>query len=190
MGARAVVFACSTALIVGLARADLQLTPRKSEYELEGIKLDRLAFPGTSGKDPTYQQPPGWTYSGSASKLSLYPPGNSQAEARISLVALSERADFGEEGLKKLIAAAMACAPKDGTAVAVISTDRNPIKISGKETFRVLLRYNLFGQVFKRSVIFLNRERDQIRFEFAARDSDFDTLEQAFRSSLCTWRNL
>jgi hypothetical protein len=177
------------ALTITSVRADLQLIPSISEYELEGVKFKQLAF-HDSGKSPTYQPPRGWDYSGSGDRLTLHPSGKSQAEATISRVALPEQFSFTEENVKKLVSEALASVPKGSSAVAVVSQQMSPLRISGKDAFQVVLSYNFLGQPFERSILFLNRDRDQLRFQFVAPERDFKDLQSAFQKSLCTWRNL
>ena len=70
---------------VASARAELLLTPRIDEYELDGAKLKQLAFQD-GGKKVTYQSPRGWDYSGGATQLTLRPPKKTQAEATITRI--------------------------------------------------------------------------------------------------------
>ena len=182
-------FILITACVAASARAELQLIPTLSEYELEGVKFSRLAF-SDAAKTPTYQPPRGWDYSGSGDRLILRPPGKSQAEVIISRAALTHPSTFDEDNLKKLATDALTCAPKGSGPAKIVSQEKNPLHIDGKETFQVVISYELQGQTFERSILFLNRESDQLRFQLAAPARDFKELEAAFQSSLCSWRNL
>ncbi len=177
------------ALAITSARAELQLAPSVSEYELDGVKFKQLSF-HDAGKNVTYQPPKGWDYSGSANQLTLRPSGKAQAVATISKIGLNEPGSFDEETLKKLVAEAMSSPPKDSSGVKVISQAKNPLLIDGKETFEVVLSYNLLGQTFDRSVLFMNRGQDQLRFQLVAREADFKDLQKTFQSSLYSWQNL
>jgi hypothetical protein len=176
-------------LATASAQAELQLTPTLSEYQLEGVKFTRLAF-RDGDKTATYQPPRGWDYFGSGDRLTLRPPGRSQAEAIISRVTLTEPSTFGDENLKKLVADAMACAPKGSSGIKIVSQEANPLHINGKETFQFVISYDLQGQTFERSILFLNRDREQLRFQFVALPRDFKELAAVFQSSICSWRNL
>ena len=179
----------ATLVALSTAQAELQLAPSVVEYELEGVKLKELAF-ADGGKTATYQPPHGWDYFGSENQLTLHPPAKPQAEASISKVALTGPVSFDEASLQALTSAALALAPKESSAVTVIAQQKDPVRVSGKETFEVIFSYKLLGQTFNRSVIFLNREREQMRFQLVAREADFKELQRAFQSSLCTWQNL
>lgn len=174
---------------VASARAELRLTPSVDEFELDGAKLKQLAFQD-GGKKVTYQSPRGWDYSGSATQLTLRPPKKTQAEATITRISLSAPGIFDDESLKKLVADATALAPKGSANVTVVSQEKSPLRINGKETFLVILKYDFYGESYSRSILFLNREKEQIRFQLTSRQGDFSQLQKAFLSSQCSWRNL
>jgi hypothetical protein len=187
--ARALILAVVGSLLVGSARADFDLTPKLSEYELDGVKFKQLAFSDGS-ETVTYAPPRGWDYSGSAAQLILRPPSKSQAEAKITKVILSGPASFEEETIKKLVQEVMASVPNGSTEIQLVSQERNPLIIERKETFLVVLSYNLYGGAYSRSILFLNRGKEQIRFQLTSRQSDFKELQKAFLASQYSWQNL
>ena len=176
-------------LLAVSARAELQLAPTLVEGEGDGVKFKQLAFPD-GDKTVTYLPPRGWDYSGSATQLMLHPRDKAQAEATITRVPLSQPARFDAESLKKLVDQAIAQIPKASQNVTVVSQEKNPVVINRKETFLVILGYQLFGQTYNRSVLFLNRDKDQIRFELVCREKDFNQLQGAFLHSQFSWENL
>ena len=139
---RPLILALAGSLLIAPARAELDLTPKLSEYELDGVKFKQLAFSDGS-KIVTYAPPRGWDYSGSATQLTLRPPGKSQAEATIKKVALSQPASFDEGTAKKLVQEAIASVPPGSTDIQLVSQEKNPLMIERKETFLVTLSYNL-----------------------------------------------
>jgi hypothetical protein len=171
------------------ARAELQLAPTLVEREGDGVKVKQLAFPD-GDKTVTYLPPHGWDYSGSATQLMLHPRGKAQAEATITRVPVSQPGRFDDESLKKLVDQAIAQIPKDTRNVIVISQEKNPVIINRKETFLVILGYQLSGHTYNQSVLFLNREKDQIRFQLVCREKDFNELQGAFLHSQFSWENL
>jgi hypothetical protein len=180
------------ALFVASARAELSLTPTISQYESDGVKTKVLAFPdGADGaKTVTYQAPRGWDYSGSAAQLTLRPPNKSQVEATITRIPLSEPGRFDDASLRKLVSEAIALVPKGSENVSVVSQEKNPLLIEGKETFLITLGYTLFGQKFGRSILFLNREKEQIRSQLTCQEGDFKELHRVFLASQYTWQRL
>jgi hypothetical protein len=177
------------AFLIVTARAELQLNPSLAESELDGVKLRHLAFADGNQKI-TYQTPRGWDYSGSARQLTLHPPGKTQAEATITRTTLLKPGNFDEESVKKLVTETAALAPQGSENATVLSQEKNPVLINRKETFLVVIGYNLFGQAYNRSVLFLNRGNEQIRFQLVCRQADFKELQKAFLGSQYTWKNL
>ncbi|PZR75147.1 MAG: hypothetical protein DLM73_06045 [Chthoniobacterales bacterium] len=176
-------------LTFGSARADLQLTPKLVHYEFDGVKSELLAFSDDS-KTVTYTPPRGWDYSGSSMKLILRPPVKTLAEASVTKSPLKPATIFDEETTKLLVAEALHSAPPGSTNITLTSQETNPFRIAGKDTFLVSFTYTLYGENYARSLLFLNRETDQIRFQLVCRATDFKDLQRQFQSSLCSWHNL
>jgi hypothetical protein len=156
---------------VASSRADLQLAPRIVDYQMEQMTFKQLAFSDGSPKDITYSPPDGWDYSGSAAQLTLHPPNKSQAEAIVFKVPLSGPAGFDEATVKKLVDEAIASVPAGGTHV-------------------VILSYQFYNEPRNRSILFLNRGKEQIRFQLTSRQADFQELQKAFLGSQYSWQNL
>ena len=148
-----------------------------------------MAFSGGS-EIVTYAPPRGWDYSGSPAQLILHPPSKSQAEAKITKVALLQPATFDEETIKKLVQEVMASVPNGSTEIQLVSQEKNPLMIERKETFLVVLSYNFYGGAYSRSILFLNRGNEQIRFQLTCRQADFKELQKAFLGSQYSWQNL
>jgi len=122
--------------------------------------------------------------------LILRPPSKSQAEAKITKVALLQSASFDEETIKKLVQEVMDSVPNGSTEIQVVSQEKNPLMIERKETFLIVLSYNFYGGAYSRSILFLNRGNEQIRFQLTSRQADFKELQKAFLGSQYSWQNL
>jgi hypothetical protein len=190
MGTRSLTLVLTGLLFVASARADLQFTPKIAQYELDGVKFKHLAFSDGGGKDITYSPPDGWDYSGSATKLTLRPPNKPHAEAIVTKIALAQSGVFDAESMKNLAAEALASVAQGSTSVALISQEKNPLMIEGKETFLITLAYILHGDKYARSILFLNRGSEQVRCQLTSLEADFKDLQRAFQGSQCTWQNL
>jgi hypothetical protein len=186
---RSLIYAIIAVLLIVSARAELQLTPSVVQYELDGVKLKQLAF-SDGAKQVTYQAPRGWEYSGSAAQLTLRPPNKPQAEATITKIPLPQPGSFDDESLKKLVTEAVASVPKGSENVTVVSQEKNPLLMNRKETFLITLAYDFYGASYSRSILFLNRGNEQIRFQLVCRQADFKELQKAFLGSQYSWRNL
>ncbi|MDQ2949144.1 MAG: hypothetical protein M3Y27_24935 [Acidobacteriota bacterium] len=176
-------------LLVGTARAELQLSPRPFTYEIDGAKFSQVAF--TDGdKEVTYVPPRGWECSGSGSQLRLRPKDKSEAEATVTRTALPQPMVFDEETIKSLTQQVMAALPSGSSNVQLVGQDLNPVLIDKKETLLVTMSYTLYGDTYGRSVMFMNRGKEQIRFQLVSRLADFKDLQSAFQQSHFSWKNL
>ncbi len=176
-------------LFAGAARAELHLNPQPATYEVDGVKLSKVIF--TDGKNEiTYVPPRGWECSGSSSELMLHPKDKCQAEATVTKIPLPQQAVFDEATTKSLIKEAMATVPPESSNVQLVGQNLNPVLINKKETFLVTMSYTLYGDTYGRSVMYMNRGKEQIRFQLVSRLSDFKDLQHAFQQSHFTWQNL
>ena len=186
---RSLIHAAFAALLIASARGELQLTPSVVQYELDGVKLKQLAFPDGE-KQVTYQSPRGWDYSGSIDRLTLRPPNKPQAEAVIYKISLQQPGSFDDATVKKLVDETIASLPKSSTNIQMVSQEKNPLLIQRKETLLITFTYNLYGVNYSRSILFLNRGNEQIRFQLVCREADFKELQKAFMGSQYSWQNL
>jgi hypothetical protein len=178
------------ALFIASAHADFQLAPRVSEAWADGAKIKFLAFSDGGGKDVTYVPPTGWEYSGSTTRFTLHPSGKPQAEGTISRMSLNQPAVFDDETMKKLVAEVLVSVPGGSTNVTLVLQQKNPLLIARKETFLIIVSYTFYGDTYQRSMMFLNRGNEQVRFQFVSRAVDFKDLQAAFQRSHFTWKNL
>ena len=63
----------------------------------------------------------------------------------------------------------------------------NPIPLNGNHSFEVTISYQLMGEKFLRSAIFVNLPDTQLVFRFTARKDDFEPLHREFRTSISSW---
>jgi hypothetical protein len=186
---RSLALALIGAFLIASARGELSLAPRVLEHEKEGGKYKELAF-SDGGKTVTYQAPHGWDYSGSATQLTLRPPNKAQVEATITRVLLPQPSSFDDESLKKLVSDAVASVPNGSESITVVSQEKNPLMIDSKETFLITLSYTFYGQKYGRSILFLNRGKEQIRSQLTCHEADFKELHRAFLRSQYSWQGL
>ncbi len=186
---KCLTFAIACCFLARAARAELDLTPRPGSYKVDGLTFSQLAF-SDGNKEITYAPPGGWETSGNATRLTLRPKGKAQAEASISRVSLKTPMAMDEEGAKALAAEAVASLPATSSNVQVLQQEKNAVSIGGKETLLVVLSYTLNGENYGRSVMFMPRGNEQIRFQLASRLADFKDLQKAFFGSQFSWQGL
>jgi hypothetical protein len=187
---RTLILLLASCFMIGSARAELQLNPSVSEFTLDGAKLSHLVFSDGSGKDIFYSPPRGWKYSGSGSKLTLQPANKQKAEATITRMALPQPTEFDDETTKRLTEEALVSVPKGCANAQIVSQEKSPLRINRKETLLVIVSYDLYGETFSRSILFMNRPGEQLRFQLTCLQADFSELQKAFLGSQYSWQNL
>lgn len=177
-------------LTVGSASAQIDLTPKDTFYEVEGIRVPNVSF-RNGAKEVSYTPPGDWVLSGGEQKLSLTPKDKIQAGATISALATREPSPAAtQENLKHYTEAASKLLPREATKIEVVEAVVSPLQISGRPMIEVTLAYAFFGQQFRMNVLFMPREKEELRFQMVARASDYPELFKAFRSSLFSMQGL
>ena len=169
--------------------ADLELTPRVAEYELDGVKLQQLVF-SDSGREVTYTPPRGWKYSGGSDRFVLHPPASPSAEATITVTHLAQPGVLDEATIERLSDEALASIPRTATHIAIVTQEKNPLMIERKETLLIVINYDYLDGPRTCSIMFLNRKNEQVRFQLTCRRPDFAQLQRAFQDSHHSWQNL
>jgi hypothetical protein len=172
------------------AHAQIDLTPTESFYEVEGIRVPNVTFRDTK-KNITYTPPADWNLSGGGKKLTLTPRDSVQAGSTIESVPARESLPPATaENVKFYSDLALTLAPREATKVEVVEAVVCEMRISGKAMIDVTLSYSFFGQPFRMNVLFMPRDREQLRFLFSARVADYPPLFKSFRSSLFSMQGL
>jgi hypothetical protein len=172
-----------------VAQGGLLLKPQTGEYELDGIKFRRVVFMDGEQR-VTYAPPPDWEFSGDNDSFVLHPKRKSEAEAIVTHVNLPKPQVFDDETMLHLTAEVSNSLPAGATHPQLVAVEKNPVIIEHKETFLVVINYDFVGQPQTRSVMFLNRTNEQIRFQLTCRRGDFKELQKAFLGSHFSWQNL
>lgn len=185
----AVRTALAIILLASSAYADLDLTPREEEYQLDGTKQRQLVF-ADGGRRVTYTPPRNWQYSGGGNRFVLRPSSELSAEATTTVNKLPRAEVFDDTTTKRLCDEVLASVPSGATKVTLVSQQMNPLRIEGKQTFLVIINYDLYGGPYTRSAMFLNRQNEQVRFQLTCYRNSFQKLQKAFESSHYSWQNL
>ena len=86
------------------------------------------------------------------------------AEAIITVSKVSRPEGFEETTIKRLCDETLASLPRGATNT-IVSQQLNPLLIERKETFLVVISYDYYSTRYAKSIMFLNRQNEQIRFE-------------------------
>jgi hypothetical protein len=183
---------CGAVLVLlsgGIARAQIDFTPKESFYEVEGLRVPNVTF-RNGAKNVTYSPPGHWQLSGGGKKLSLIPQDKVQAGASIEIQPGKDQLPATAENLQAYTELAQTLVPREASKIEVVEALVCPLRISGRSMIEVTLAYTFFGQQFRMNVLFLPHDTAQVRFQFSARTADFHPLFKSFRTSLYSMQGL
>jgi hypothetical protein len=72
----------------------------------------------------------------------------------------------------------------------LLKEEQNPVVLENKLSYAVTVSYQVLGETFVRSTIFINLSDTQLRFTINSRQSDFERLQQNFRRSMFSWQRV
>jgi hypothetical protein len=177
----------ATLLASVTAKAGIDLTPTATEYISEGIKYQKLIFRAEKQR-VEYDPPPGWSFRGSTDRLQFTPAKKRFADALIEAVPLAAPQPLDEKTAKALREQFLASLRADSQFVSVVSEEHNPILLDGNLSFETIVAYQLMGEKFVKSALFVNLLDTQLIFRLTARKDDFDALHSEFKRSMLSWR--
>jgi hypothetical protein len=164
----------------------INLTPSVTEYVSLGIKYRQLIFQDDKRRIE-YELPSGWGFDGSSNQLHLKPPGKSFAEAVITAAPLDKPQPLDDNAVKLLEQQVVAGLPVGSQFAKVEEEIANPVLLNGNASFEVTVSYQLTGEKFFRSAIFVNLPSSQLVFRLSARKDDFQALHRDFKVSIFSW---
>src|SRR6202030_3185064 len=144
-----------------IIKAEIDLSPSVREYTSEGAKFEQLTF--THGQQRIeYVLPRGWSFDGTRTELRLRPPKKAFAEAVIDAVPLSKSQLLEQNTPKALQQQCLASVPLGSQFVKVEQEMENPIPFDGNHSFEVIVSYQVIGETFLRSTLFVNLPDTQL----------------------------
>ena len=168
------------------AQAGIDFTPSVKRYMSEGAEYANVSFKDDQ-RAVSMAVPRLWTCRGDASRLQFTPPDQNFAEGVVQAVPTKGVLAFDEPTLKALEQQTLDTLPPGSQAVTVLSRQENAVFVGGNPGFEFVVSYQVLGQAFQRSVIFVNCPGQQLVFRFTAPRKAFDTLNRSFRQSIYSW---
>jgi hypothetical protein len=169
------------------ANAGIDFTPTLSRYYSEGAEYSSVSFKEDK-RTVSMGVPRLWSCRGDASRLLFAPPDQSFAEGVVQAVPAKGTQPFDEATVKTLEAQVMSTLPPGSQGATVLSRLENPVILNQNLSYEFVVSYQTLGQVFQRSVIFVNCPDKQLVFRFSAPKAVFEKLNKAFRGSIYSWQ--
>jgi hypothetical protein len=173
--------------VAAQARAAIDFTPTLNRYYSEGAEYFSVSFKEDK-QTISMGVPRLWSCRGDASRLLFAPPDQSFAEGVVQAVPAKGAQPFDEPTVKALEMQVMSTLPPGSQGAAVLSRLENPVILYQNLSYEFVVSYQTLGQLFQRSVIFVNCADKQLVFRFSAPKAVFENLNKAFRRSIYSWQ--
>jgi hypothetical protein len=172
----------SSGLVLPCAAGPIDFTPTTGKRVLENVAFPQLIF-HQDGHAIAYEQPPNWTFAGSAAQLKIT-PDIAQAQASFEQVALPAPQPFDEAAVAALRIAVLGSIPGGARDAKIVAEEQNPVAINRQPSYAITASYTFFDEEFLVNMLFADLGDTQLRARLVARKTDFDKLQRAFRGSL------
>ena len=165
----------------------LDLKPSIVQYEEDGLFLPKICLTGTKAR-VLFAEPNGFTLIKDASVFTLQAKADRTATVNI-LSSAQPLLPLTEEARRKAVRdSILATAPKEADRVEIITESENPVPINGWKTYQFTMSYGLFGQTFKKQVVFVQlHPYQELQFIAHAPDKLFPSTTAAMSAILHTW---
>ena len=169
------------------AYAGLDLTPTTREYSEDGATYRVINLKNGDGTVKFFP-PDGWTVRGQSTRLQLVPSQKELSEAVVEVTPLVAPQPLDEAVIAAFKQRILATLPAGSSNVTVVAEAANTLMPGGKQSFEIVLSYQLWGKGFQRSALLVNGPQEHLIFRFTAKKDDFNLLQNAFRRSVASWQ--
>jgi len=168
------------------AKAAIDLTPTTSEYIAEGLTFRQFSLKDGERRI-IFEPPQHWAYRGTSAMMQFTPADIPRADAVIQVADAKAPGRLDDNAITSLREKFMAALPAGCQGAQIISEEFNPVQFEGASSYGITGKYHAVGEIFVRSVVFVNLPVTQLTFRLTARQADFDKLNKPFRGSVLSW---
>jgi hypothetical protein len=165
----------------------LDMTPTRVKFAEDGLFMPKIALLSKKGRvlisEPSYFK---------LTEGAKTPTFVSTEDRSATIHILSSTSPVlpldKEDRAKAVRESVIASAPKDADRVEIVSEGENPFPINGWQTHQFTLSYGLFGQTFKKKVVFIRlHQYQELQFIAHAPDALFEKAAAGIGSILHSW---
>ncbi len=167
----------------------LDLTPNESTRDLEGFKIPLITF-ADAPRQVRWQPPTKWALTGTAKKLTLYPPLAEQASMRIELhPGKTENGEpTADNSPEQFEAWAQQFLPQDATETILLGENASPFTLGGRTSREFTFTYLSQSRRFSTSVAIVDLSpKERLAVIVSARAADFAALHDEAVASMFRW---
>lgn len=180
------IFLLCLFLFVTRASAQIDFTPTVNKYLSHGEEYSSVSFKDEK-RAISLEIPHRWTCRGDATKLQIVPPDQNFAEGVVQSAPTLPKRVFDESTLKALEAHVINNLPPGNQNPTVVKRQENTVILYQNLSYEFVVAYQILGQTFHRSVIFVNCPEAALIFRFTAPKTVFDGLNDKFSRCISSW---
>lgn len=175
---------------VAPARA-LDFTLSTVTVEEDGLRSEVSSFAYDASTTVAIQAPSTWKFLTTPAILTMVSSKLPGSEVRLEKSPFTPEVAFKAPDLARYRDHALAQAPAGSTEVRLTGETEDPLPIFDWKDYEYILEYALYGQNYKRGVLFLNVDgKTQLRVTVVAPPADFDRVRKSAFRLLQSWRPL
>ncbi len=161
------------------------------KVEEDGFTHDQSYFSRDPRTNIGIRVPPLWLATGTPAALTLTLPAVTGSTLRLEPSAQTPATAFDDKGLDTYRKAVLAEIPPGAINIRLSGEKTNPLPIFHWTDHEFTMEYSLYGQLYTRSVLFVNLDaRQQIRLSSIAPKTAFDQVHEAGFSLLQSWQDM
>ena len=165
----------------------IDLKPTIVQHEEDGLFLPKICFSSPKSR-VLFSEPNGFTLAKDAPIFTLTSKEDRTATLNI-LNSSQPLLPLADEAKRKAVRdSILATAPKEADRAEIVSESENPFPINGWKTHQFTLSYGLFGQTFKKQIVFVQlHQYQELQFIAHAPEKLFPSTTGAIKSILHNW---
>lgn len=179
----------ATWLIAPLSARALDFTLSTTTVEEDGAVREVSSFAYDAATTVAIQAPATWKMLTTPATLTMVSSKLPGSEVRLEKSPFAPSAPFKEPDLARYREHALAQAPAGSTEVRLVGETEDALPIFDWTSREYILEYALYGQNYKRGVLFLNVDaKTQLRVTVLTSPADFDRVRKSAFRLLQSWR--
>lgn len=181
--------AWAACLIAAVPAPALDFTLSTTTVEEDGFPREVSCFSYNATTTVSIQAPSTWKILATPAMLTMASPKAPGSEVRLEKSPFAPTVSFKEPDLTRYREYALAQAPAGSTEVRLTGETENPLPILDWTDYEYMIEYALYGQSYKRGVMFLNVDATtQLRVTVLSPPADFDRVRKSAFRLLQSWR--
>ena len=166
--------------------AALDFTVQHTSLEADGIQVDGCYI--TDGPSKIFLRILStWKVFNTGQSLDCL-PDTAASKVRLERFPGAKLLTIDQTGGQELQQLATGQLPDDAKKVVALPVELNPLPLYGWSTMEATFRYEYFGQIVRRSVMYISMIPGRVvQFTVTAQDSDFDKVHKQARQLLGSW---